>query len=136
MKNLVTSQDILTAKDVYTLATITLDTLLSKCLLLARTLWSVVQCAGRLVVLFPIIVTEILRHAINSRIRGTFTDGGFLGQTPSWFSKDYSHFCVKKRNKLDLGYVYTKKKTELESPKLLPRLLRLRGCNIKKGVKK
>jgi hypothetical protein len=34
-----------------------------------------------------------------------------------------------------LGYVCTKKKTELESPKLLPRLLRLRGCNIKKGVK-
>lgn len=136
MKNSATSQGILTEKDVYTLATATLGTLLSKCLLLVRTLWSVVRCVGHLVVLFPIIVTEILRHAISSRITGTSIDGGFLGQTPSWFSKDYSHFCVKRRNKLDLGYVYTKKKTELESPKLLPRLLRLKGCNIKKGVKK
>ena len=136
MKNLVTSQDILTAKDVYTLATYILNTLRLRGLSLARILWSAAQCTLRLAVLFPIIVTETLRHAISSKITEISTGGGFMGKTPSWFSKDYSHFCVKKRNKLDLGYVYTKKKTELESPKLLPRLLRLRGCNIKKGVKK
>lgn len=136
MKNSVTSQGILTARGAYTLVTATLDILLSRCLLLVRTLWSVVQCVGRLVALFPIIATETLRHAISSRITEISIGGGFLGRTPSWFSKDYTHFCVKRKNRLDLGYVCTKKKTELESPKLLPRLLRLKGCNIKKGVKK
>jgi hypothetical protein len=34
-----------------------------------------------------------------------------------------------------LGYVCTRKKTELESPKLLPRLLLLKGCNIKRKLK-
>lgn len=136
MKNSATSQDILTEKDVYTLASMVLNTLVSKSLLLVHTLWSVVQCVFHLVVLFPIILTETLRHVISSKIAEISIGGGFLGRTPSWFSKDYSHFCVKKRNKLDLGYVCTKKKTELESPKLLPKLLLLKGCSIKKGVKK
>jgi hypothetical protein len=123
-------------KDVFTLGLYILNILLSKFLLLARILWSAVLCVIRLVALSLIIATETLKHAINSRIIGTSTGGGFMGHTPSWFSKDYTHFCAKRRSKLDLGYVYTKKKTELESPKLLPRLLLLKECNIKKGVKK
>ncbi|NBP29686.1 MAG: hypothetical protein EBV23_08935 [Flavobacteriia bacterium] len=90
----------------------------------------------RLVVLLCLQITETARHVISSKITGNSIGGGFLGQTPSWFSKDYSHFCVKKKSKQDLGYVCIRKKTELESPKLLPKLLLLKGCNIKKGVKK
>ena len=136
MRNLITSQDTLTERGVFTLVSMIVNTCLSKFNLLVRTLWSAVLCAKLLVERLLAVVTETVRHDINLRIVGGSLGGGFLGKKVSQFSKDYSHFCVRKRSKQDLGFVFTKKKTELESPKLLPKLLLLRGCNIKKGVKK
>jgi hypothetical protein len=78
---------------------------------------------------------ETVKQDISLRITESTIGGGFVGQNQSLFSKDYSHFCVRKKSKRDLGYVCTKLKTELESPKLFPRFLLLKGCNIKARVK-
>ena len=135
MKSFLTMLDTLMERGVFTLVSTILNICLSKFNLLARTLWSAVLCVKLLVERLLAVITETVRHDINLRIVGGFSGGEFLGKKVSQFSKDYSHFCVRKRSKQDLGFVFTKKKTELESPKLLPKLLLLKGCNIKRKLK-
>lgn len=135
MKSFLTMRDTLMEKGVFTLGLTILNTLRLRLNSLARTLWSAALCVRLLVVRFTAVLMETVRHDISIRIVGGSTGGEFSAQTPSRFFKDYSHFCVRRKSKHDLGYVCTRKKTELESPKLLPRLLLLKGCNIKRKLK-